>query len=342
MIKNSLVLAVAFLALGVNAARELDEVDKACERGLEYLLNSQNPDGSFSHNWGKTVAMPALAGMACLATGHTPTDAKYGLLIDRSLSYILKNHDQKGYFGDCHDGKMYAHAIATLFLTEVSGMVSAERQKQIDEVLPRAIKIIIDAQAIKKNQSHAGGWRYTPTSTDSDTSCSGWCLMALRSARLNGARVPTTAIVRAVKYMINHHDPEKGTFGYQNRDQNSVTLSGAGILCLELCGRHEDPASLRAAKYLMSVYRSQLANQSFRYYGLYYASQGLFQIGGEYWKEYSSWLYSTFLPQQRSDGSWTAHHSEHSPIYATSMMILSFAVPFRQLPVYQRDETVDE
>ena len=86
----------------------------------------------------------------------------------------------------------------------------------------------------------------------------------------------------------------------------------------------------------------KLPNESFAYYGLYYASQGLFQIGGENWKEFSDWMYAAYLPRQRGSGAWPGHGSEQSEPYATAMTILAFAVPYRQLPVYQRDETVDE
>jgi hypothetical protein len=338
------IIAAAFcvLSLVAVAAKEPDKVDVAIEHGLEYLLAVQKESGAYPGQHGDTVAIPALAAMACLATGHVPGDAKYGRLIERSLDYVLSNRDETGYFGKIGNGKMYAHSIATLLLTEVSGMVSKERQAQIDEALPKAIKVILDAQNVKKSKYNDGGWRYTPDTSESDTSCSGWALMALRSARLNGAQVPKSAIERAVQYMHRHHHKEKGCFGYQNADQNAVTLSGAGILCLELCGKHEDPDSLSAAKFLMSVYREKLPNEGYAYYGLYYASQGLFQIGGENWKEFSEWMYDTYLPRQRSSGAWPEHGGEKTEPYATAMTILAFAVPFRQLPVYQRDETVDE
>ena len=334
-------------SVACNAVPTEDVVDQAITRGLDYLLLSQQTNGCYSGRNGQTVALPALAAMACLATGHVPGDAKYGRLIDRSLEYILSHQEESGYFGEVGNGKMYAHAIATLLLTEVSGMVSKERQEQIDAALPKAIKLILDAQNIKKDKwsGGQGGWRYTPKSTDSDTSCSGWCLMALRSARLNGAQVPGTAIKSAVEYMHRHHNKKLGCFGYQQVEQYPVTLSGAGILCLELCGRHEDPDSMAAARYLMGIYRDPekgMLKQEYKFYGMYYASQGLFQIGGENWKEFSDWMYSTWVPMQRADGSWNGRGGEDAPVYATSMIILAFAVPYRQLPVYQRDETVDE
>ena len=352
MRKLFLLMSVLALFTTARGAVEQDAIDQAIDRGLQFLLYSQQDDGSFIGRFGRTVALPSLAGMACLATGHLPGDAKYGGLIDRSLDYVLSHQDSTGYMGTPGEGRMYAHAIATLFLTEISGMVSKERQEQIDKALAPAIKVILDAQNIKKSQHNPknpnchhedGGWRYTPTSKDSDTSCSGWCLMALRSARQNGAPVPKSAISRAVSYMHCHHSKNTGAFFYQHGDTGfPYTLSGAGILCLELCGRHEDPDSMRAARFLMKTYRTDLPKQEYKYYGMYYASQGLFQIGGEYWKEFSEWLYATAVPTQRADGSWNGRGGEDNPIYATSMMILSLAVPYRQLPVYQRDETVDE
>ncbi|MGN1360067.1 MAG: prenyltransferase, partial [Kiritimatiellia bacterium] len=254
------------------------------------------------------------------------------------------------YFGDAggdsgggsHCG-MYAHSIATLFLSEVSGMVDSRIQKRIDKVLPDATRILLRAQSIKKkNDRDIGGWRYRPNSPDSDLSCSGWCLMALRSAKLNGAQVPPRAIAAAVSFIQRHANMEQGGFYYQNKPNEFLsTLTGAGILCLELCGKHNDPASLRGARYLAKNYK-QLARQGGNvFYGVYYTSQGLFQLGGEPWKNFAEWMYATWIPKQLSDGSWN-HGEGNSSFYQTSMIILAFTVPYRQLPIYQRDETVDE
>ena len=221
-------------------------------------------------------------------------------------------------------------------------MVSPARQRRIDEVLPKAVKVILDAQNIVKGEFEDGGWRYTPDTKESDTSCSGWALMALRSARLNGAQVPSSAISRAVEYMKRHQDKELGCMGYQDTRTFRQTLSGASILCLELCGMHDSPETRRAARYLRGVFRDEFPEQEYLFYGVYYASQGFFQIGGAPWQEYSEWMHSTILPMQRPDGSWNGRGGEDAPIYATSMAILAFAVPWRQLPVYQRDETVEQ
>lgn len=319
------------------------EIDKSIDGGLAYLASVQLPDGSFPGEHGKGGAISALAGMAFLAKGYVPGEDQYGVCINKSVDYILGIPDDKCFFGKVQEGngKMYAHSICTLFLSEVSGMVDAARQARLDAVLPKAVKILLDAQNVKKNARDTGGWRYTQTSNDSDMSCSGWALMALRSCRLNGGRVPPDAIERAVAYVKRHHNAGQGNFVYQQGGDESfpVTLTGAGILCLELCGRHNDPDSLRAARYLLRVYR-ELEGQERAFYGMYYTAQGLFQIGGESWQVFSNWMYRTWMPKQGSDGGWGGQEVSRS--YSTALMLLAFTVPYRQLPIYQRDETVDE
>ena len=123
---------------------------------------------------------------------------------------------------------------------------------------------------------------------------------------------------------------------------NGETLTGAGILCLELCGKHLDPASLKAAEYLKREYDGKRVPSGNVHYGLYYTAQGLFQLGGEYWKSFEKWMHSEFLRRQRPDGSWCGQGDEGNPVYATAMTVLAFTVPYRMLPIYQRDETVDD
>lgn len=323
-----------------------DDVDKSIERALQYLSSNQKEDGTFNGRYGNTAAIPSLAGMAFLSKGYLPGSGKYSETLYKCLDCVLKLADMNpksrfpGFMGGV-GGAMYAHSIGTLFLSEISGMVNDEYQVRIDAVLPHAIKLIVDAQNIKKRRdSDVGGWRYQPNAQDSDLSCSGWALMALRSARLNGADIPDEAIEKAVLY-IKRTQTQDGRFSYQSNGGNADTLSGAGILCLELCGRHLDPASLKAAKYLSNVYKKTLLHSGHRYYALYYTSQGLFQLGGDYWRNFESWMHKEYLKRQKPDGSWQSDSVGSEP-YATAMTALALAVPYRMLPIYQRDETVDD
>jgi hypothetical protein len=317
-----------------------DRIDQSIRRGLAYLSRGQIETGTFNSQPAKTyTGIPALCGMAFLAVGDVPGPTPNGALIERIIDHLLDKARDDGYLG-VNGGKMYSHCISTLFLCEVSGMVDSNRQARIDALLPKAVKIILTAQAVKKSQQHQGGWRYEPNSTDSDMSCSGWALMALRSARLNGAPIPDQAVEDAVAYLLRHHNTATGTFGYQNTNANAEKLTGAGLLCLELCGRHGHPATLRAGGHLADNFR-KLQNVQRRFYGMYYTAQGLFQIGGEPWRQFADWMYDYWIPRQAPDGHWDVGE-DGCPYYQTALVVLAFTVPYRQLPIYQRDETVDE
>lgn len=333
---------VALAAAGVEFAAAPESggvVDQAIDRGLAWLANGQRPDGTFGTGQAhETSGIWALCGMAFLARGHMPGTEPYGHIIERIIVRLAEIQRADGYLGG-RNGKMYSHCIATLFLSEVSGMVRPELQERIDQTLPRALKLILDAQSIEKSPDHQGGWRYEPDSRDSDFSCSGWALMALRSARLNGAQIPPKAIQDAVAYVLRRHDEHEGSFGYTDTRNHGITLTGAGILCLSLSGKHDHPAVGRAARYLMRTF-TELPNQRYCFYGMYYTAQGLFQIGGAEWQTFSRWMYDTWVPRQHADGYWD--RNEHDRFYETAMVILAFTVPYRLLPIYQRDETVDE
>ena len=317
------------------------QVDRSVDRGLAYLAAAQRADGTFTGTYGKSTGIVSLAGMAFLSKGHLPGSGPYGATLNRCIDYVLASQNPNGLLvqKDSGHGPMYAHNISTLFLSEVSGMVDPSRQAILHKALARATKLLLDAQAIPKSPRFRGGWRYKPDSTDSDLSCSGWAFMALKSARLNGARVPDEAIESAVSYVLRNHDKAKGTFGYQNTSGHADTLTGCGILCLELSGFHGADHLNRAGDHVLATCQG-LPAKDHQFYANYYNAQAMFQLGGHYWERYAKWMYQTYLARQTPEGSWVG--KKYGTAYTTSMILLSFTVPYRQLPIYQRDETVDE
>lgn len=318
-----------------------DRVEEAIRSGFEFLVRTQTPEGFFPDSRGKTTGVVSLVGLAYLAMGHTPGSAEYGESLRLCIEYVLSNQMDNGMLvtgghGHHNSGGMYSHTIAALFLSEVSGMVDEDMQERIDTALSKATRLILVAQQIRKSDMHRGGWRYNWNSSDSDLSCSGWALMALRSAKLNGAAVPDKSIADAVRYIMRNGDETRGMFGYQNPASHHVTLTGAALLCLELTGHHGQDITRRAGDHILNVHE-QLPHQGHAAYGVYYAAQGTFQLGGKYWKRFAPWMYETYLPRQRDDGRWEGGQGS---TYTTAMTILAFAVPYRQLPIYQRDETV--
>jgi len=318
--------------------KQEDQVELALDKALMFLSRQQVEDGSFQASAHKT-AVTSLCVMSFLAKGHTPGDGPYGDIINKGIDYVLSTAGEDGLIlgpNPGGNGSMYVHTINTLMLSEISGMVDRARQERVDKVLPKALKIILTAQQVRKDASQQGGWRYAPNSTDSDMSCSGWALMSMRSARNNGATVPKESIDQAVAYIIRSQHPT-GLIAYQPGGGGETTTQ-VGLLCLELCGRHQSAESLLAGDYLLKNLQTNYGAGYF-YYGLYYASQGMFQLGGKYWDTFAKYQYDMMLPKQNPDGSWQVGGSGEAAAgicYSTAMSVLALSVSCRQLPIYQR------
>jgi len=198
---------------------------------------------------------------------------------------------------------MYAHNISTLMLSEVSGMVEPERQKRIGEALSKALRVTLNAQAVRKSEANRGGWRYQPNSPDSDLSHSGWALMALRSARNNGAPVPKEAIDDAVGFIMRCRS-HNGAFGYTPGAGGSLAMTGVGLLCLELSGQHRTEVTIAAGDFIAKNFKMESRGGRFFYYMMYYCAQSMFQLGEKHWEEFAPQLYEALLAKQNEDGSW--------------------------------------
>ncbi len=325
-------------------------VDRAVDKALDWCVRNQRPNGSFPGTHGQTNAVVGLTGMAFLSKGQTPNAGPRRDALNQCIDYVLSTPGDNGYVG-VRGGRMYGHGIATLFLSEVSGMVDPSRQKKIDALLPKALKVILTAQDVPKEGKFAGGWRYEPTSNDSDISVTGWQMMALRSARLNGAPVPKAAIDRAIGFIGRCKSRAgDGGFFYQEGKffrghpfrggiwlggPSTPARTGAALLCRELAGHHGDAVNIAAGDFILRVTGKQgsFIKDDWHEYATYYCAQGMFQLGGKYWEQFGEAMYQYLLASQQGDGAW---RTKNGAAYPTAMYTLALTVSYRQLPIYQR------
>ena len=318
---------------------ERKRVDEAIVRALEYLSRNQQPSGAWAlDSFGESTAGTSLAVMSFLAAGHVPGEGPYGEQIERGIRWVVEHQENNGMLvARRSHGPMYSHGISTLMLAEVAGMVSEKDAADVRTALEKAIRLIIEAQAVSKDRRHTGGWRYQVDSRDSDLSVTGWQVMALRAAKDIGCDVPKDAIDAAVEYVKQCSVRDNRGFGYQPGNGQTQTLSGTGITCLEVCGDHHSVEALGGANYLMDhplEYRS-----NYFYYGVYYTGVGMFKMGDQYADTYEALLANLLLPIQEADGSWKAVHGSersHGRVYATTMALLALSIHYRYLPIYQR------
>jgi hypothetical protein len=359
----ALLLAVANPANAEPRKREAFEV--AVDRALERLKEHQNPDGSWNSGAGfgaggrRDPAVSALCVMAFLSAGHVPGEGPYGATIERGVRFVLSQQQPNGVFSGHQFGMtvMYSHGICTLMVAEVVGLMPDRAEAAaLREQLVRGVKLIRYAQA--KSGQVRGGWRYTIQPGDADISVTGWQVMALRAAKNVGCDVPPVTIADAVEY-INKSRAQGGGYKYTLNGNTTVACTAASILSLELAGKefHGSEESKVSAQYIVNrlapdrqvIQPNNVRGQPHFFYGVYYTAQAMFQIGGDYWKWYRTYLHWLLLhpeghPQQAS-GLWggiSGDDHQAGVNYSTAMAVLALTVEYRFLPIYQRGEEPEE
>ncbi|WP_417848557.1 prenyltransferase/squalene oxidase repeat-containing protein [Thalassoglobus sp.] len=339
--------SVLFVVIGLAFPQRLlaqdpvdDAVEKSIARALEFIASQQTDHGSWrTESWGDSSAITSLAVMSYLAAGHVPGEGIYGERINRGVRWVVGQQQPDGMLisKKSSHGPMYNHGICALMLGEVAGMMDGADAMVVRRSLEDAIRLILESQALSKNNRHQGGWRYQTNSRDSDLSVTGWQVMALRAAKDIGCDVPAEAIDAAVQYVKNCSARKNEGFSYQPGNAPTSTLTGIGITCLEVCGAHQTPEAIGGAKWLIEHPLHE--RSSYFYYGVYYTGVGMFKMGGNIAKENHKHLAGLLLPLQDDDGGWTPiHGSERQAgrIYATAAAVLALTVEYRYLPIYQR------
>ncbi len=290
----------------------------AVERGLDWLVAQQRADGSWSDN----PALNALPMLALLSAGKTPGVKPYNSPLDRGLRSLLAQQAADGTFTG-QGGMMYGHGIATLLLAEACGMTQDDRF--LRPALRRAVRVILQAQAVEKGTFHAGGWRYAPSSTDSDLSVSVWQITALKAASEAGVVVPRAAMEKAGLYVKRCEHPSGG-FAYQPGGFPNQSRTAAAIIALRLSGWWKDPAIGRAQRWLEK--NPVTWESEYFHHAIVHAAHA-----GVTWDE------KMLLEHQNKDGSWSAAPNSHGedkagPLYTTAMAVLALTARWYYLPVF--------
>lgn len=321
----SLLLAVALPLAAQNLPRRPDDpvpaqVDTMYERGLAFLAKSQNDRGAWDDGMGSEPGVVGLCVVAFLAHGEDPNHGTYAKQISKGLDYIIaQQNTTNGYIGN----SMYNHGFATLALAEAYGMVD---NPKLAPALEKAVELILSAQ--KRNRSEA--WRYTPDSTDADTTVSGCQIVALFAARNAGLPVPNEALKKGLAYLARCRGGDGG-YGYTSAGGAKPTLTAIGVLCLSLAKEKEGKGFQSSVDYL----RKQLSyrDRHYPYYFEYYMSQALFHADPEAWEDWNARNIRYLSTIQSRDGSWPGNKGQS---FNTAGALLSLALNYRFLPIYEK------
>ncbi|MCR9297028.1 MAG: hypothetical protein NXI32_30365, partial [bacterium] len=349
----------------LDASSAEPQTELAIERGLAFLAKHQRQDGSWRlQDFDTQVLMTsdtAATGLALLAfqgAGYTHKEFKYAEVCEKAIQFLRERQLANGDLyirqnpASDQNAWLYSHAIAAIAMCEAYGMT---QDPELRQPAQRSIDFIVASQDPLR-----GGWRYRPGS-GSDTSVSGWFMMALKSAQLAGLAVPPETFERLSSFLdlsqatdgrdyLYRYNPYAADTPQQRHGlQPTAVMTSVGLLMRLYMGWQRDRAEMiQGADYLLGQLPEHGTEQNSRRdtYYWYYATQVMFHMGGETWRRWHDRLYPLLIEHQVTEGENEGSWEPFAPtpdlwaryggrLYVTTMNLLSLEVTYRHLPLYE-------
>ncbi|MDZ7815714.1 MAG: HEAT repeat domain-containing protein [Planctomycetota bacterium] len=331
------------------------ESEKSVEMGLYWLARFQMPRGSWDaikypelgNLPGDVPAMEqcdvAMTGLSLLSfstAGYTHKYGKYADVYERGLEWLVGFMKTDGMWrykqiSSHGDGEAYEQATATMAVLEAYTMT---REESLEVFCQSAVDLIQATQNILL------GWRYFTMPKSNDSSVTGWYILSLKTAIVDGFRVFDkcfegairwyesvsekidefeTPDLRETKYFDNFVQKiyQKCGSGYDDV-QPLAAMTAIALISRRFMGYKRTHPQIRAyANYLkdwdVSFEQATGArNLNFAFYFIYYATLANFQMGADYWREWNEKLIRNVVQVQEADissdfyGSWGAGKSK--------------------------------
>jgi len=279
--------------------------------------------------------------------------SKYKATVKKGLDWLVSVQKPDGSFG-----RNYEQGVATMALAEAYAM---SNDPALKDPAQKGIDIILARQAKDKADGYGLGWDYqAPNPARIDSSVSGWCTMALKSAAAGGLNIGN-GMEGAKQYLerawkdtnpnFKANDPytDISEFPYTwnataGTPGGHRAMAPVGALMAVFLGhKADDPMLNSLANYIM---KNQFpAAYPCNTYYMYYNTLAIFQVAGERWEKWNKTVRDMLVGAQRKDagcfdGSWnyegTQFHGHMTGrILSTAYCCLSLEVYYRYLPVGQ-------
>lgn len=343
----------------------------AVRRGIDWLVSVQGNDGGWGQDGGETsfvrqgerletsgndVANTAVATMALIQAGHTPTKGKYQAAVRRGLDFILRRVEespQEGLAVTSTTGTQIQRKLGPYIDTFLTSTLLAEidgemRLAKSNERVRLALQKCVNK--IENNQQSDGSWNLA----------GGWApilgtAMASRSlfeAKQKGLDVDGEVLARVDDYTKASAKSSvvgpgvaggRGTFAADASSAGVALYKGAQVL--EQLSRTEEDRKRNAEK--IAAVSGELSNARFvrgfgsmggeEFFSYLNISDSLHRTGGKEWRGWDGKIKTQLVRLQNGDGSWAGHHCITGRVAVTSAAILTVLVD--QSPVETPNES---
>ena len=341
-----------------------EKSEKAAAAGLAWLARHQHDDGSWANrHLGRgndsvcdreprcqgpgsefPMAQTGLPLLAFQAGGHFYfNENTYSDNVRRGLDWLAENQKPDGgLYSSTGNSYMYEHGIATFALAEACAVAVASNQTPDNRYLS-ATKLAI--AYIESQQHNDGGWRYTGhLGNPSDTSVSGWQVLALKSALAAEMPVNDECLEKIKTFFKSCEMDADGRTSYTAGGQMiTEATTGVGMLVHQfLLDTPESGLVRQAAPYLAQLMEDTWGNNRNHqadYYLWYNCTLAMFGAGGNPWERWNAVGRDLIIDLQEgpeagcAHGSWPPANSVHGQsggrIYTTALAVLTLEVYYR-------------
>jgi hypothetical protein len=323
--------------------------EQAVEDALKWLAAAQSDDGRWDIDGFKTVrtaggagdridadvAITGLALLAYLGAGYTHADGTYKDTVLKALDWVIGGQKPDGDLR--RGGQMYDQAMAAAALCEALSMTGDERLRPPAEL---AIRFILEAQ------NPESGWRYQPRD-DSDTSVTGWQILAMKSAQVAGIAIPEQHLRWTGMWLDKVRKGDSGgLYTYKPGHAVTTVMTAEGWFCQLFMGSEgRVRGQAESERYLMEnpPVWNVVERGAINMYYWYYATLALHLSASPEFKGWNADLTSALLKGRVEEGpatgSWEPScllAERGGRLYTTVMGCLCLEVYYRFMPLYQR------
>ncbi|HYF48221.1 MAG TPA: VIT domain-containing protein [Planctomycetota bacterium] len=271
--------------------------ESAVDAALAWLAMHQEADGHWNAaKWGGAadgdLATTSLSLLAMLGAGHTEKVGQYKDNVKRAIAWLKAQQPESAEGKTLNDAQL----IAIVAFCEAAGMsnvsdTKATAQHLIDDLVKKAGDL---SNAVMMEMEGAGKHFSI-----------GWYVMALKSAKVAGLKVPHEAFEAVIKF-IDGCERKDGTVSrYTQRPDEAATATDTTATAAALLARHflgwkaeELQATAEALVKEGGLPKDPIANARY----VYFANLAVFQQGGELWKTWNDAMRNVFTSTQHKAG----------------------------------------
>ena len=220
---------VAVLAGALRGEVTDERVLQAIQKAREYLINQQQPVGSFGAKGNLGAGPSALAFMTLAYMGEHPNRD----VMSKGMDFLMRCDADRDFAGK----QGYAVPIRVMGLSYVHNKLLGEKRALVRQ------QMLADLLRIRVGQAGSGGWRYTLAGGgDWDFSVTQWPILAMREASLVGVEFPADCLLKARDLYYSKQNPDGG-WHYQGRGDSYGSMTAAGLASVYIISDVLEPGS---------------------------------------------------------------------------------------------------